>query len=43
MSRKVDECKPLHYGAEVYREWGLTALERELDAGGALAVSGRAC
>jgi len=32
-----------HYGAEVYREWGLTALERELDAGGALAVSGRAC
>ena len=28
------------YGAEVYREWGLGALERELDGGGALAVSG---
>ena len=28
------------YGAEVYRDWGLSELERELDEGGALAVSG---
>jgi hypothetical protein len=28
------------YGAEVYRDWGLTDIERQLDAGGALAVKG---
>lgn len=29
-----------HFGSEIYRTWGLTSLERELNAGGALAVSG---
>ena len=28
------------YGAEVYRQWGLSELERELDVNGALAVKG---